>query len=494
MGAAPMVPTVSVAVLNHRRPTLLRRVLTAVSQLDYPAFEIVVVGDQPTLGSYDLSDLLASQIKYVHFAEPNICRARNHAVRASGGEIVAFIDDDAVPEPDWLTEIVSPFSDPTVATAGGAVRASDGISIEWLGGLFDRTGHETAVPLTHDITTQSAAEQHGNGQYLSLRGVNSAFRRKAVLAVGGFDEAIQYYLDETDIALRLADTGWSAAIVRGAEVHHLLVPNATRGLLRKPGSQHEIAAAKAVFCKNHHGGAIPDTLSAFLDRRLSMLDPQMRLGIVRTKDRRRVERELEAGFRDGLSRQSKHPLIEDQATQPFKPFDRSGHPSSLNIAVETGWDRSTNASLSRFARALVAEGHRVSRFSFQSGWAAPSVAFQDGVWVHRGGTWALPQSGSGPIAIGRRARSAAERHRVAARRKFDVVLRSETGATTSDFIELPGSRRKVSLLFEDQVAGNAGEIRQLLQCVADGLNPKQKGADDSKSASAAHRFATSGVT
>ena len=460
------VPTVSVAILNHRRPALLSRVLSAISQLDYPSFEIVVVGDQDGIASYDLPDALADQVRYVHFAEPNICRARNLAVQASGGEIVAFIDDDAAPEPSWLTELVKPFGDPQVATVGGTVRASDGVSVEWQGGVFDRTGQEFPLTLTQEITLQSADEQRANGRYLGLRGVNSAFRRKALMQVGGFDEAIRYYLDETDMALRLADAGWSAAITRKAEVHHLLVPNASRGLLRKPGNQHEIGAGKAVFCAKHSSDQQDQALADFRTQRVAMLDPQMRLGIVRMADRRRVEQELEAGIRDGLSRSSCQPLATEAETPNFRPFQHQSDFPVLNIGIDTGWDPAVNRALILRGRALSAAGHRVSVFSFKSGPTPLRVNFRGGMWWHSGGTWTLPAWDEKP-AISRRDRAKAERARVRQVRAMDVVLTPGKAAQPAGFIELPGCRRKVAMLAGKDFAGDADAVLSLLQSVAD---------------------------
>ena len=78
----------------------------------------------PTLRA--LPGRVASRIQYVRFFEPNISRARNHAIRAATGGIIVFIDDDALPERDWLAELVQPFEDPNVATIGGGVLTGDG--------------------------------------------------------------------------------------------------------------------------------------------------------------------------------------------------------------------------------------------------------------------------------------------------------------------------------------------------------------------------------
>lgn len=466
--------TVTVAILNHRRPDLLKRVLAGIAQLDYRAFEIVVVGDQPGLGEYALPEWLQDQVRYVPFAEPNICRSRNLAIQTAHAEIVAFIDDDAVPEPTWLSELVKPFSDPMVASVGGSVRTSDGITLEWQGGTFDRSGDEDPLDLQEDIVVRTAEAQNASGRYLSLRGVNSAFRRKALVEASGFDEAIRYYLDETDMALRLAKAGWSAAIARKAEVHHLLVPNSTRGLLRKPGDQHEIGAAKAIFCKNHAPEDLEDVLSAFKRRRIASLDPQMRLGIVRTSDRVRVEQQLKTGIEAGLGRNSVYPLA-DQRSPEFHPFEPQSS-EALGIAIETGWHPNANADLLGLGIRLAEAGHRVSHFMFRSGFHAPRVSFRRGAWHHTGGTWTLPHPAGKRPAITRAARADSERRRVAQQRRFDLRLTCETPRARYHTIELPGSRRKIAIHKLDGSSVDIEAAVLLLQYVADACGTEHNAA------------------
>lgn len=318
---------VTVAILNHRRPGVLARILKEVARIKEPTVEIVVVGDQASIRSHDLPDWLLSRIRYVSFGEPNISRARNHAIRAATGEIIAFIDDDSLPERDWLAQLLRPFENPNTGTVGGCVLCGNGSWPEWQGGEFDRTGQEHALQTGAVFVRRSATEQVATGNYLSIRGTNCAFRRSALMQVGGFDEAICYYLDETDIALRIAHAGWSAAFVPRAQVRHLRLPNTTRSSHRKPGNLHEIAASKSFFVNRHHGPDAQPVLLNFKRQRMAMLDPLMRLGIVRTADRDRVERQLDAGIADGLARTSLRPLrppkwkpeAADEVTSPRMP-------------------------------------------------------------------------------------------------------------------------------------------------------------------------------
>ena len=77
------------------------RCILGVSQLYYPRFEVVVVADHASCTA--LRGLpQAAHVKIVEFGEANISAARNAGIANAAGDIIAFIDDDAVPEPTWL--------------------------------------------------------------------------------------------------------------------------------------------------------------------------------------------------------------------------------------------------------------------------------------------------------------------------------------------------------------------------------------------------------
>lgn len=80
--------------------------MLGLSQVQYDDFEIVVVANAKGLAALDG---FKGKIKTVQFDDANISMARNIGIAHSAGEIVAFIDDDAVPEPTWLTYLITPF-------------------------------------------------------------------------------------------------------------------------------------------------------------------------------------------------------------------------------------------------------------------------------------------------------------------------------------------------------------------------------------------------
>ena len=80
---------------------------------------------------------LGDQVKSVPFDTSNISAARNAGIAMAAGNVIAIIDDDAVPEPSWLTHLTAPFADPAVAASGGYVIGRNGISFQWKGRTVD---------------------------------------------------------------------------------------------------------------------------------------------------------------------------------------------------------------------------------------------------------------------------------------------------------------------------------------------------------------------
>ena len=100
------------------------------------------------------------------------------------------------------------------------------------GALIDRYGAHASLTL-NDL--KDAGFNDPNGEYfLSTVGVNSAFRAMALNQIGGFDEQFHYFLDESDVCLRLYKAGWGATIAPFAEVHHAYAESSERAANRAP--------------------------------------------------------------------------------------------------------------------------------------------------------------------------------------------------------------------------------------------------------------------
>ena len=110
-------PLVSIVVATAGlRPDLLNRCIKSLTEIDYPAFEIVIVDNRANAISEADEPLLSESfgdpetIRVVREGRRGLSFARNTGVLAARGEIVAFTDDDVEVDANWLTSVVEAFS------------------------------------------------------------------------------------------------------------------------------------------------------------------------------------------------------------------------------------------------------------------------------------------------------------------------------------------------------------------------------------------------
>jgi glycosyltransferase involved in cell wall biosynthesis len=178
-------PTVSVVICTRERPADLARALDAVRSLQPPPLETIVVDNAPTSDATREVVARAEFAKYVREDRRGLDAARNRALREARGDIVAFTDDDAVPEPGWLQGLLPNFADRVVAVTTGLTLplelATEGQE------LFEE--HCTFVRgFTRRVFDGQRHNPLAVGQVGA--GANMAVRRDLVLSLGGFDERL----------------------------------------------------------------------------------------------------------------------------------------------------------------------------------------------------------------------------------------------------------------------------------------------------------------
>ena len=118
-------PLVSVVVINHNKKDILRRCLRSVLSLEWPNLEIIVVDNASTDNTRQLTFDIQRKIKvrYLYENKRGIPYARNCGVQSASGDLIVFIDDDAIADENWLKNIEIPFiRDPNIGAVGGLVR------------------------------------------------------------------------------------------------------------------------------------------------------------------------------------------------------------------------------------------------------------------------------------------------------------------------------------------------------------------------------------
>ena len=384
-------PSFSVVINTLNRADLLQDAITGVMQLDYPQFELVVVNGPSTDHSDEVLARWHGRIKHLSCDVPNLSVSRNVGIAGASGDLVAFLDDDAVPHPHWLRYLARNFADPTIGAVGGFTVDNTGQRWQVRKTVCDRFGNAHYPPDSFD---ERILNWPGTPLYPSLLGTNSAFRLEAMRAIGGFDHTFAYLLDETDVCLRLVDAGWNVIYEPAAMIFHQFAASHIRSSTRKPRTLYPSAVSKTYFV-NHHGraagyGRMAQELQGYrieLQTANAWLEEN---GEISPQHRRALDSDVEAGIEAGMEASNRAQL--EQKTRGDLALEAdSGEMLAaqgtrpLRVAlVSQGLPPENEAGIARWTM-LLAEGlrdmglavHIITRTR-----DLPSRRFIDGIWYH----------------------------------------------------------------------------------------------------------------
>jgi GT2 family glycosyltransferase len=375
---------VSVVIVSRNRPRWLGRCLLAVGQLDYPVFEVVVVAC-PSGCDIAQAANLPVDIEVTCFDEANISKARNIGISKSRGDVVAFIDDDAVPEPTWLTHLIAPFADTSVAQAGGTTLGRNGISVQHAAAWVSNSGRTISCPAPR---IEPFVVPVKDGLHPRLHGTNMAIRRAILKEQGGFDPRFAFYLDETDMTLRISQAGGRTWYVPKAVVHHASGASAFRRADRAPRRLFEIGTSAGVFHQKHTPEDERDAArTAFVHERRTWLLRHLQLGTLGPEEVARLFKELIDGYDNGPTPDTQPQALPDTAA-PVS-MRRKDHRHGNGFLVTRPWNRKATATK---AIDLVQGGATVTVFDYDATTRYHTVRFkQEGYWVHTGGIFGREQ-------------------------------------------------------------------------------------------------------
>ncbi|NKE70111.1 glycosyltransferase [Nitrospiraceae bacterium HYJII51-Mn-bac16s-1-B09] len=197
-------PMISVVVCSYNGAGTIRDCFEGLLRLDYPSFEVIVVDD----GSTDETAAITKEFGFQLIRTENrgLASARNTGLAAAQGEIVAYIDDDAYPDPHWLTYLASTFMRTTHVGVGGPNLPPPGD-----GPIAECVANAPGGPV-HVLLSDQEAEH--------IPGCNMAFRKSALLEVGGCDPQFRAAGDDVDLCWRLQQRGGTLGFSPAAMVWH----------------------------------------------------------------------------------------------------------------------------------------------------------------------------------------------------------------------------------------------------------------------------------
>lgn len=397
----------SVVINTDNRLDYLKRTLSGLQYLKYSNFEVCVVAGPTPDGTREYLATLGDAIKLDFCEQRNLSKSRNIGIAMADGDIVVFIDDDSVPEAEWLNDLAKSYADEAVGGVGGFVYDNTGVRFQARYVTVNRLGYpnDSNAPSPHLNFPLTADFPH-------LLGTNCSFRLSVLKEIGGFDEEYEYFLDETDVCCRIVDAGYRIIQRHDAFVHHKFAPSHMRDERKIVRNWYPLIKNRVYFgmrnALDHH--SVKEVIAAgeadVAGWSLSVAQAE-RDAIYSREDVRRFHAEAQAAVEDGHSRgcQPAKLLTDELIARHHKPFRAypllSDQISRRTICFVTqDYPPGQNGGIARyfaqFAKTMASDGHHVHVLTKSHGSA--SVDYEDGVWVHRVNIRHFPLPDISPIA------------------------------------------------------------------------------------------------
>jgi len=188
-------PTISTVIVTAGRTSLIECV-ESVCNYDYPSFEVIVIFDRGR----------------------NLSHARNQGIRNSKGALIHFIDDDAIPAVDNLSEMVCRWLNLWNYDS----------KIAGLQGFISRTAWGTNKMITRislEFTGVKTTSIYGEGLTDHVCTCNSLFSADILRRIDGFDELFDYRYEDVDLSFTIKHSGYRLYATQKGYVHHLMDPS-----------------------------------------------------------------------------------------------------------------------------------------------------------------------------------------------------------------------------------------------------------------------------
>lgn len=217
-----MPPILTIVVCTYNREDWLPSCLSSLeSQCDDDSIEVLLIDNNSTDATATIAHDFAERLpnfRYIFEGVQGLSHARNRGFREARGQFVAYIDDDAKANPGWGKTIIRFFENhPDCSGVGGQHKAFSLTPIpEWFPKEYG----------SRSLGNETRLLQKGEW----INGTNMAFRKNALLEVGGFDTSIGMsgdkvsYGEETHLILKMLGHGMQIYYCAEMCVDHAILP------------------------------------------------------------------------------------------------------------------------------------------------------------------------------------------------------------------------------------------------------------------------------
>jgi GT2 family glycosyltransferase len=209
-------PRISIITVNTNELHRLKQYLPSVTA-SRGDFEILISDNGSRDGSREYLAARYPEVRVVSNGKNiGFCAANNRAAESARGEFLVFLNPDTVVDPDWLTQLLEPFADPSVGlTTAKILLMGEPNRINTCGNDI----HLTGLTLCRGLGRLREAFPESE-EVAAVSGAAFAIRSDLFRMLGGFDEDFFIYMDETDLSCRARLAGWRCRTAPHSLVWH----------------------------------------------------------------------------------------------------------------------------------------------------------------------------------------------------------------------------------------------------------------------------------
>ena len=212
------LPSCSIVITAYNSANDLPECIEGLLAQDYPEFEIILVNNASTDETEQIAERYAGHIVYVELAVNRaVTGGYNAGAALAQGEVLVFINADTVPLQGWLRSLIEPLhNNQQIGLTTSCILLYEapelintcGNSVTWTGITICRGYGEPAK------------QWNTASEVMAVSGAAFAIRANLFRKVGGFDDTLEFYLDDTDLSLRSLLAGYRIWYVPESQILH----------------------------------------------------------------------------------------------------------------------------------------------------------------------------------------------------------------------------------------------------------------------------------